>query len=236
MQVHWASGAAWCATQRPVASPAPARTTMPFGYDDLYDEAASQAHRAALCAPAASADARARARSARDRRRRIARQGDLFHVGVAAAGRGLRYQCCGSACRSPASGAIATTHTTVAARDGREIAFAGASEATTCAFPPCPRSPRSSAASRSRSATGSRIGGTVFSRVRVGDADRAEAARRRSQGRRRRVVHDGRRASRTTAASARARSARTSRRGTSTSRSSSSCARTPATIAAARTT
>ena len=35
-------------------------------------------------------------------------------------------------------------------------------------------------------------GGTIYSRVRVGDADHAEAAGGRSQGRRRRVVHDGR--------------------------------------------
>ena len=118
---------------------------------------APQADRAAACAPAASADARARARAARIRRRRLARRRDLFHVRVAAARRrSCAISACASACRSAARCASVSIRTDAAGDDSPRSRSTSPRAHSTCAFPPCPRSPRSWAASRSPSATGSR--------------------------------------------------------------------------------
>ena len=60
---------------------------------------------------------------------------------------GLRYQCCASACRSAASvrDARCIAHRRAGRRLGRS--FNGRPTRSSCAFPPCPRSPRWSGAS-----------------------------------------------------------------------------------------
>jgi len=83
-QVHWASGRGVVrdATTGRISSAGPA--TLPFGYDDLYDEK----HRKRIAPRLAhlpAAHAGDDPRPAGDRRRSLARQGDLLHFDLAAA-------------------------------------------------------------------------------------------------------------------------------------------------------
>ena len=86
-QVRWASGRGVVrdgTTGRIVGAGAP---TMPFGHEDLYDEAGKQANRRRFAHLPQAAHAGHDPRAAGDGRRRLARQGDLLHQHVEAARR-----------------------------------------------------------------------------------------------------------------------------------------------------